>query len=56
MPDKPAPRSPAVGWAGFEASAAAAGGSRRKRRWVLWPRQEAGAAQAVDAARVHQRG
>jgi hypothetical protein len=31
------PRLPRLGFAGFENSAAAAGGRRRGRRWQLWP-------------------
>jgi hypothetical protein len=46
MSDKP-PKLPRLGFAGFSAEDAAAGGSRRKRRWLLWPNQEAGAGAAV---------
>jgi hypothetical protein len=50
MPDQP-PKLPSFGFADFKDSPGAGGRSRRGRRWSLWPRQEPGADQAVDAAR-----
>ena len=50
MPDKPPRKLPALGFAGFEDSPAAAG-YRRKRRWPLRPMYEPSAGAATDAAR-----
>jgi hypothetical protein len=51
MPDKP-PKLPALGFAGFEDSSAAAGGSRRKATWSLRPTDEGHDSQAAEASRL----
>jgi hypothetical protein len=50
MSDKP-PKLPPLGFAGFEASSAAAGRSRRNPRWALRPMHEPSEGEAVDAGR-----
>jgi hypothetical protein len=49
MPDEPPRKLPPLGFAGFEASSAAAG--RPRRKWSLRPGPEAGEGAAVDAGR-----
>jgi hypothetical protein len=49
MPDQPQ-KLPAIGWAGFEDSPAAAGRSCRKARWAINPLRAEGRASA-EAAR-----
>jgi hypothetical protein len=51
MPDQP-PKLPALGFAGFEDSPAAAGRSRRRSTWSLRPNGEPSEAMAADAARL----
>jgi hypothetical protein len=50
MPDKP-PKLPPLGFAGFEASSAAAGTGRRKSRWAINPLRDEATATA-EAARL----
>jgi hypothetical protein len=50
MPEKPT-KLPAIGWAGFENSPAAAGHGRRKPRWSLRPTVELGEGATADAGR-----
>jgi hypothetical protein len=50
MSDKP-PKLPQLGFAGFEASSAAAGHGRRRSRWALRPMREPSEGEAVDASR-----
>jgi hypothetical protein len=50
MPDKP-PKLPPLGFAGFEASSAAAGRPRRKATWSLRPMHEPSEGKAADASR-----
>jgi hypothetical protein len=51
MPDKPR-KLPPLGFAGFEASAAAGGRSRRKPMWSLHPLREPGDAATMEARRI----
>jgi hypothetical protein len=50
MPDENR-KLPALGWAGFEDSRAAAGRRRRKATWSLRPMHEASDGATVDASR-----
>jgi hypothetical protein len=49
MPDQPPPKLPAIGWAGFEKSPAAAGHGRRKSRWAINPLRDGARASAESA-------
>jgi hypothetical protein len=50
MSDKP-PKLPALGFAGFEDSRAAAGRPRRRATWPLRPTDEGHGSRAADASR-----
>jgi hypothetical protein len=51
MPDQPLRKPLELGFAGFEASPAAAGRPRRKATWSLRPMHAAGEGAAVDGSR-----